>query len=515
MPAVPAILRSRWRSGKHIGDAKPRQVVKIQRGVMDKEYGPFRTLDGRKPKIGFIAGSQHNAQPWHGFWRATGDWIEVPNVSGFEMEGSFGNNGVGNGVLTIENVVYKAFVGLLGGYHAIKRGYMAPWVGYTAISRAKIGDGSNEWLDVLNGGYRVKVWQGYGDSLVPTFTGLIDDTQARVSPDQITITCRDFGELFTDQRLFGFNKAAEVRSPVVFADRERALAAQAKGKKIKDWILVDDAADVVKWVFMWAGFHEWEAESFGARLKDNMVFHEGDYLVDVINHVASQAGYQFFMAPPTEHEDSIGVPVFRSVRALAPPNQVKEELRDSQLLTEIEPKWSKNELPWIIRVRGKESKRGVKLGEDPDPRILARYFPPWSGAHRGLTHDRYQPNYGPGRLAGVRRHITYTDNALTTEDECLMACLLIAIQAALNAYTAIAEAPGYPGLWLDDQVSLVDGASGTNSRLWIASYSSSFTVAQEGTEWTMTLGGSMIDTPDMDLLARDYLVLLRRVGRSL
>lgn len=669
---------ARWASGRHVGPAKPVMVVHIQRGLMDRTYQPLVMLDGSQPDFGSISGSTHNDRPWQAFWRATGVWTVVPNVSQADIEQGFDANGVATATITIQNVLMQRAMGAVGAYTLMRRGYLSPWLGFVAIGRPFTGQALNEWFDLLNGGYRIKIWQGYGgDAIEPEFTGLCDDTDIRVSPDVITITARDFGQLLTDQRVFGSVKAKELRSPITFADskdmddtekisagaaastsdpgypasnvtkmddtywrshphtgdatewvelhlpkgryedfyldpqyagmecwisvymrntglggkkatvnggdvdngwvafgggivpgdngghpsvrhipslgsqplkreigfsmncgdntvlrlsfrnlppggdgRHRAgvrrfVAYRRKRKKElkgKKWVMVNDAADIVRWVFMWAGFKEWEVEDFGVNIKDPMTFHQSDYLIDIVKHMMEQGGYVYYMKKPTTADGSLGVPVFRRTRATAS-GPVVLDIRDTNVLTGLETRFSKESLAYIIRFRGAASNKGKSLGEDTSKRVMATYFPPWSGAHHDVITGAYAPTGLAGRLAGVIKHVVHTDQNLETADECMMACILTAIQEALAAYTGNIQVPGIPGLSLDDQVSVIDNASGTNQRMWLAQKNSSFTVGEDGT-WTTTLGGSMLDTPDLQVIANDYLRLLAKVVRQ-
>lgn len=656
----------------------PRQLVQIQRGVLDRSYTDFDGDDD----FGVIAGSKHNELRWRAHWRATGPWIDLPNVKEIELEVSMDESGVAepeSATIHIDNIVYAETMGAVGSYHVMRRGWLAPWYGWqSSIRDANPATVQNEWFDVLNGGYRVKIWQGYGDTLEPTWIGLIDDTDIESSPDTIVVTGRSFGVTLTDQRLFGDNKAKEIRCPVIFADRLKADNATREGtnangstsdkahpsknvlkpgdgefwlsggavspdytqwvevhvpkgryetiflnpgydgmevylsiytrdaglsgsvqiddedvdagwvtrglgsvpgdnggvpyckkwpnmdaggrsrtlgftletgdntvfrisfrnlgyspgkndfrakcarlvaykRKLKSeaikskWILVDDAADVVKWILLWAGFTEWVVEPLGVRLKDPMSFHQSDYLIDVIRHMAEQANFVFYIERPTDDDDSLGIPHFVHNAALAPPGPSMQELRDTKLLTGLKTKFTKENLAYIIRVRGKEViKGGVQLDEDHSRRVMAEYFPPWSGAHHSITTGRYDLGYPfAGRLSGVVKHVVRTDTGVDDADEAMMACILIAIEEALSSFTGTCEAPGYPGLGMNEQLSVVDTGSGTNTRLWIASRTSTFTTGQDAS-WAMSLGGAMIDTPDLLFLGYDYLALLAK-----
>lgn len=675
-------LDTRWKSGQHVGPAKPAQTVRVRRGVMDKLYQPFGKLGGGSMgDFGFIQDSKHNAQPWQGAWRNTGDWIELPNVSSVEITQSTEDDGVATATIVIENVIAKAYVGLAGTYHAVRRGYLSPFLGFAVIDRIKRradwSEQANEWLNVLNGGYRVLVEQGYGDALDKSFTGLIDDCDIDVNPDTITITCRDFGQFLTDQRVFGHNKAREILPPVIFQDRLKAdntkpVGAKAKasdamkghpasavlqkgtqrqwistgsedaavtrwveitlpkgrydtywlyiwgagaseyvslnvkgatvddvpvpdgwldvgkgdvpgdnggvpfvvynartshgGKvrnlgfelecqsavlrisfrnipywpvtgdhrigvarlagylrkrkkeaKQKHWILVDDAADVVKWVLMWAGFHEWEVESTGVRLSKPLVFHQSDFLVQIIQFMKQQGEFIFFMKPPSGHDDSIGVPVFRRSRIMQP-SEPLFEVSDRDILTDAQPKWTKENLSYIIRTRGRALSKtqpgGTTLGEDRTRRVQATYLPPWSGAHHDVATGQYDHSFLglTDRLSGLRKHRTIYDNLIRTEDEAMMMCVLAAIQECLASYTMTVELPGNPHVTLDEHLGVIDQPSGVNSKLWTASLHSTFTAGTDA-EWKQTVGGALTDTPDMAQLAIDFLKV-RYAARS-
>lgn len=682
MSGVSPLLVERWRSGAHVGEAKPRQLVQIQRGLLDRAY---REFEGDDQDFGEIAGSKHNGDPWQAFWRATGPWITVPNIKQVETEGAFDTEGVADpetATLHIDNIIYAETMGAVGSYHVMRRGWLAPWYGWQSSLRAdNPAAEQNEWFDVLNGGFRIKIWQGYGDALEPIWTGLIDDTDVTSAPDEIVVTARSFGVALTDQRVFGDNKAKECPSPIIFADRLKAdkatkeggsasassadsghpakgvtkpgdsefwlsqghdspdvtewveirvpagryetiylnpgydgmevfLAIYARkgktgsvkvdGENVADgwvsrslgvvpgsngghpyckrwgsmdaggksrplgfklecgdntvfrvsfrnlplspgkndhrakvarfvaykrkqgsdakkshWILVEDAADVVKWALMWAGFKEWVVEPMGVRLKEPISFHQSDFLVDIIRHMASQASYVFYVDRPTDDDASLGVPHFVKNRALTDKDLSIQEVRDTDLLLPgLQTKFTKESLSYIIRVRGKEvskAKDGVALGEDSVRRTMATYLPPWSGAHHNIATGTYDTNYPfANRLSGIVKHVVHTDTGIESEDEAMMMALQIAIMEALAAFTGQIVVPGYPDFSLNGQVSVIDTAAGINTRLWISSRQSTFTTGEDAS-WTTTLGGGMVDTPDLLALMFDYLILLAKV----
>lgn len=662
----------------------------IQRGLLDRAYTEFTGVDD---EFGVIAGIANNEKPWHATWRATGGWIELPNVQSIETAIEFqADSGLADpesATITIDNIIYQETLGASGLFHRIRHGWLSPWRGWTNLGSRQPDPGApdqNEWFDVLNGGYRVRVWQGYGDELAPVFTGLIDDTDVRATPNEITITCRSFGQVLTDQRVFGSTKAKELRSPIVFADKGKAmldktekvgggasastsitghpavnvtklgddtfwmshahttpdntewiqirlpkgryreffvapdydgmemyLSIYARGKGVKGgkctingvkvddgfisrdlgvvpgdngghpfvyrwptvskgglrrrlpftlvcgddtvlrisfrnlgkhakndyrarcsrllgyrikqdaealkkhWILVEDASDVLKWIFMWAGFKTWNVEKMGIRLKDNYTVDQSMFMVDVVKDFLEQADYKFFIEGFQEAEDDIGVPNFVSGGATAPPSPLMEEVRDTDLLEDIDVRFTKEPLAYLIRVRGKTISKaagGRPLGADPTLRVMADYFPPWSGAHHDVFNGQYSKNYPfAGRLSGVLKHAVYTDTTVDTHDEAMMKCLLAAMRQAIAALGASITIPGHPGVPLNGHISIVDSATGANTKMWVASRQTTF-VSGEQTEFKTTVGGAMVDNPDLFMVALDYLYFLDKVQQK-
>lgn len=701
LPApIPSLFDERWRSKQHVGPAKPTAIVQIQRGIMDRAFQEFEMLDGSKPEFGYISLGKNRLHPWQAFWRSTGSWITLPNVLSIDTEDSFDGDGVGEPTVAnvvVENIGYIDATGPGGPYTRIVRGYYAPFFGFRAVGRPTDEDAEeNEWLDRLYGGYRVRVLQGYGNSRVETFIGLIDDTDISASPDEITLTCRSFGKMLTDQEVFGWNKAADIGSPITFADRlkaddvekvgKAALASSTQpgfpasnvlkpgdsqywtslehhttpgntewvqirvpkgryetfyinpgydgmevylsvyahskglghaeidpetggtsqvGTKVKvdrvevedgwidkhggdlvpgteggipyvrkwnsmdkggksldlgirlecgddtiirisfrklhrvkandyrakcfrlcafkrkrsadarteHWILVDDAADVVRWVLMWAGFKEWDIDDFGVRLAKPLTFHQGDHLIDIIRHMVKLANVVFFIDRPSSHADSIGVPRLKRVNAVGPRSDAATiEVRDTDLLTSLKTKFTKEVLAFIIRTRGrattkadkKKKIKGTTLGEDKTARIQAVYHPPWSGAR-----PDFEGPFAAGRVSGVYKHVTHNDPFIDTVDEAAMSNILIAIQEALAAYTGDCRIPGYP-VSLNQQVSVIDTPSGTNSRLWLSRHSSTFRQGEDA-EYFTTVAGAVVDWPDLNQISEDYDALLAKV----
>jgi hypothetical protein len=235
-----------------------------------------------------------------------------------------------------------------------------------------------------------------------------------------------------------------------------------------------------------------------------MVFAQDSFLIDVINQILSQGNYCFFLDAPTDHDLSIGVPVFRPQSATSPPREGMVTIRDTQLLEALAPTWDLSNLPYVMRFRGAVSPAGKALFADLTLRVMGTYWPPWSGHDTSNLQGRdFKGGYPLGRVAGVRRQFSETDETLSTVTDCLFACILAAIQYALQAVTANVQAPCLPGVSLDDQIAVRDEGTGTSTRLWVASIESDHTLGPDGA-WHMTIGSSVLDTEDMQLISEDY-----------
>lgn len=653
-------LFARWKSANQVGGAKPTMRVTVTRGLIDKKHQKFTFLGGGTEQPMRVVGG-NNYEPWQGFWRATGLPKELPNVLSVKWQKDFNQKGTGSATIEVENIIYKTIVGLGGTYHAIMRGYLSPWLGMKLITRAEIpGWVENEWFEVLDNGYKIDVFEGYGDQQKRTFTGLIEDSDLDVHPDRITITARTFGILMTDQRIVGANKPPEIPAPLQVADRERTLgikpegygpvasstaggrtvakivvrnnradwvsgghataealewveikippglykdfylslpyngqglyvsvkagagsffngiaiegwvpggkgnvpttaipflnhwgsssasgmrldlggALDAKGatsirlwlnnlpfrsewgdhragvyrfagfrtgtdahplngdlaNHAKHWVLVDDMADIAKAVFIWMGFKEWEVEDVGWSPRNPMAWSMEKFFIDMLTDIEAQANWLFYLESPSPNEESLGVPCFVHNRAMDPPSRTMLEIRDTDLLEALKTKIDLSSLPYIIRYRGNIDPGGSTTDGDLVKRFAGTYFPPWSGAGPDITES--------GRTAGVRRHELTIDPNLYSDEECLFAAILAAVQYALGAYTAEAQISGYPDIELNQQISIVDETTAVNSRMWIASISSEHTTGPNGS-WKMTVGGALLDGIDMQQIRSD------------
>jgi hypothetical protein len=143
------VLRDRWRTGRHVGSAKPTQVVEVQKGFFKRGYREFVKLDGSKEDFGEISKNKHNRRPWQAWWVARSDWITVPNVAQVTLEEALNQEGMADpetSTIEIENIIYKDVTGPAGVFRQIKEGYMGWSYGYTVKGRmcspAAIASGS-------------------------------------------------------------------------------------------------------------------------------------------------------------------------------------------------------------------------------------------------------------------------------------------------------------------------------------------------------------------------------------
>lgn len=237
------LLGDRWRTGQHIADKKPTQIVEFRTGRFKSGYAPWEgppvnasvadpyiREPGDEPPPGWPV-TGYGQLYWQKTWTPddgdAGVFAEIPNVLDVDMNQDFGSKGITACTVIVENIAYPELTGPLGVYWSIKRGYYSPNRGFSAPGAPRLEEGqtavvANEWFKRFNNDGQLRIWQGYGNLLVPAFTGLIDQIDTESSPDRITLTLRDFGQALTDQRIFGWNKEPRILDPVIFMDRLRA-----------------------------------------------------------------------------------------------------------------------------------------------------------------------------------------------------------------------------------------------------------------------------------------------------
>jgi hypothetical protein len=268
------------------------------------------------------------------------------------------------------------------------------------------------------------------------------------------------------------------------------------GVNANHWVLIDDLADIAKLVFMWGGYHEWEVEDVGLSLYFPMSWQQDKFLIDMIDDALAQCNWVCYEKSPSASSESLGVPVFEHNRAMdKPASKGMLQITDDDMIETINPTFDLSNLPYVIRARGAvDTKNGNEYGEELIRRYMATYFPPWSGAGPHITEA--------GRVAGIRRHDLSVNEKLFSDTECEFYALLIAEQYALEAYKAQLQIAGYPGIEMNQQVSIVSDTTGINSRLLVDSIHSEHTTGPKGS-WKMTVAGSLLDNIDMQQIRAD------------
>jgi hypothetical protein len=223
--ATLSLLRQRWQFGatevaqnfgtSHVGQAKPFVRAWIRTGKV------IRRMQTNIESYSKIPGSGNKV--WQGRWKAAGMYRDLPNVQEVELTTDFGQNGVTQATITIDNIGVIETSGVAGIYHQMQRGYYAPLRGYRSPKVSQAVGTQNEWFDMLRDkSSEITIVAGYGeDTAIPVFKGLINDVDLNSNPDTIQIIARDFGQLLTDQQCFMNAIYRGMRDPITFADRLR------------------------------------------------------------------------------------------------------------------------------------------------------------------------------------------------------------------------------------------------------------------------------------------------------
>lgn len=530
---VSSLFMKRWRSRDYIGAAKPWGRVSIRRGYMHHRMhngwpgsnAPDTVKTANPPPFGRIIGLPMYPQ-WYPDWTPTTDWVQLQGAADIELAqtvsyagaaggdgsgGAGGSNGMCVATITADNVAWVATAGALGSYHSKQRGWLWPWRGFVPTNRpgGKASD-QNEWYDTLPNA-QILVEQGYGsDTAVKTFTGLIDTIgPGSLRPDRITLTARDFGSTLVDVNPFYWNKDPRIRDPMYFIPPHYPNVAALAKRGSHNWVIVNDATDIVRCVLRWVGFKEWDVQDSGVQLKTAFLVDRSSTWIDVVNQVAAQLGYVFFIAEPTTDDLSIGVPVFRkqSVLRQHPPRPIT---LNSQMLTDIQPQHDNTNDRHVIRVRGRFATRkqggrpiiGGDMTTDGETMFTYTYFPPWKRNMSGILKQLTYYNQGSNGVLGF-----------DSQWECQVAALLVAVQIALGRDTATVQCPANPAIGLDAFAMISDAtASGIASRLYVTGRRSSMTLDGGGTSsassgdliWSHEFSGSLCDNPEWDQIISDY-----------
>lgn len=230
-------LKSRWKSGDHVGAARPACRAYVRTTRIKRDYETvgadeiFATIPGLPDRIG-------DRQVWKGRWFPLTPWERLPNVLDFKDEHTFDANGVQTATIDVENIAIIEESGLGGIFHTFQRGHYSPFRGFDPQGRrAAIGE-QNEWYDVLSDkSTEIMVVGGYGDAVVPLFNGLVNDIDLTSRPDRIAITARSVGQVPTDQNVFVNAKVRHIKDPITFCDRLQADKVEevAHGPDASDW----------------------------------------------------------------------------------------------------------------------------------------------------------------------------------------------------------------------------------------------------------------------------------------
>ena len=92
----------------------------------------------------------------------------------------------------------------------------------------------------------------------------------------------------------GYRAGTEAFYTFRFGTDPNSSIPKTQGVRASGWILVNDAADVVRTVLMWAGFHEFDVENFGWTLQKPIHYGQDAFFIDIINDVLAQGNYCFF-----------------------------------------------------------------------------------------------------------------------------------------------------------------------------------------------------------------------------
>lgn len=501
----------------------------------------------------------NNYPQWYPDWTPTTDWVQLPGVAQIQIQqslavaggqaadglgGGGGSNGIAVATVTCDNMAWTQVAGELGAYHTKQRGWLWPWRGFVPTGRPGGGVAQNQFYNQIPNA-QFKVIQGYGANTVTTFTGLIDSIgPGTLRPDRVTLTGRDFGGILTDSNIFGWNKDTRLHDAKMAFIPEGYFKGTTKGSAIKshNFINCKDVTDIVRCALRWSGFKEFQVEDAGVNLLKPYTTSSSMTWMDVINDVASQLGYVFFIAEPTSDDLSIGVPIFRGQSVLhssntysvkpGTPTTVASSIPyssarggnpiqvDSTILTDDQPQMQNTNDRFIIRVRGRIASRkqggvpivGGDMSQDGQTMYTATYWPPWMSTMSGII--KQLTYYNIGQRNGIL--------GFGSDQQCLVAAVLIAEQIALGRYVGTVQFPGNPAVGLDSMLYVNDAAvSGVTSRLYVTGRQSTMQLSgdssggsQGGSEygpgsdnellWSHQCSGSLVDNPEFDQVVNDY-----------
>ncbi len=532
-------------------DYKPSAEVFLTRGAMRRHYHPpFRitnTPEMRRQgtnrwrgdwdeKYRFLGqfgeeGAFHIVPDTHPPRRVTGGGgkqmpttqqgpIGMPYLKQITVRNGLDQNGIGTSTVTLQNAEWQEVPDdemLI--YHLLREGFFSPYyggenfgtemsdnerfgvdrhgvdLGGAAYPGAIFNSAGKQISGLILPNRHIDIYQGYGNELQRSFTGLVNSVEISSNPRQITLNCTDFGRVLTDTA-FIKQTVPPGNWPVAFGDKDYW---NARGKR-KEWpkhgaprnmVTVSDLSNVVGHILGWAGFQYFKAPLLGRiggmgtsptsnlPAKNNAVFEGesfgmGSYFIDGINRIKELLGYHFYITPefwsqrpgserfrdPASYDGeespySIGLPYF------VPPNiWVKEPTVEQYLDDEI--LLNANLTYDIEAIRN--SIYVFNTGLDI----------PRAGGGTTQTigmHARH------GLAAGMPRVIFYNlreamGNVTLTPREVEIFILMTFIQTLMYFVKGTITVAGHPGAKINDQCDILERHSGTWRRFFIWGFES-------------------------------------------
>lgn len=450
--------------------------------------------------------------------------IRLPYLKSITVRNSLDQNGVGQATVVLQNAEWKEMTTSEMTYHLLREGFFSPFYGGEDLGMSdqekdrmgglRPGESYAGGLLYDENGKRISglivpnrhidIYQGYGDELQRTFTGLVDSVEVSSNPRQITINCSDFGRVLADTP-FIKQTTPPGNWPVAFGDRRHWLA---QGDR-KEWpdkgaprnmITVSDITSIVGHILGWAGFQYFKSPRVGriggaaVDAENNEVpshnavfegeaFGMGSHFIDGINRIKEILGFHFYVTPefapsrpladrfrdPTEYDAeysrySIGLPYFVPPNIWTKEPVVEQYLDDDALINanltyDIEP----------IRNSIYVFNTGLKMKR------------PGGGTTQTIgMHSRH------GLAAGLPRVIFYNlkeamGNVTLSAREVEILILMTFIQTLMYYVKGTITVPGHPGAKVNDQCDILERTSGTWRRFFIWGFDSQMTFGQNAT----------------------------------
>lgn len=487
------------------------------------EEGSFHIVPDTEPPVK-IAGGGGREMPE----RLQGP-VRMPHLKQINVSNSLDKNGVGTASVVIQNAEWEEHTGVEMIYHLLKQGFFSPYYGgddlglganeheRLGLSRATPGDRNEAFnqddfvidagsYSAINGALydangkqitgllvpnrHVEIWQGYGDELQQTFTGLIDSVEITSNPRQITLNCSDFGRVLTDTA-FLKQTVQPGNWPPAFVDRK---AWSDIGPR-KTWpdkgapansIGVREVTDIVGTILGWAGFQFFKSPKVGrigtdanvdGDNKNNKAVFEGEafgmgsYFIDGINRVKEILGFHFYMTP----EYWASRP--NSARFRDPDVYDGEYSRFNIGLPNFVPPniWMKE--PVVEQYHDDETLINANITYDIESIRNSIYIfntKPEGGGTVGM-HARH------GLAAGMPRVIFYDlkenmGGITMSQTEIEIMILMTYIQTLMFYAKGTITVPGHPGAKINDQCDILERSTGTWRRFFIWGFDSQMTL---------------------------------------